>query len=137
MPYTFIIFLILSINRCHKYISSFLKNFDAAAERVKTLQQRPTDMELLELYGYFKQASFGDNTTSTVKCSNLFLLHIFMQIMKKKIFFKIASIEKPGMLDLKGKAKWNSWNDRKGLTTDEAKEKYISFVDGLMTKYSN
>lgn len=49
------------------------------------------------------------------------------------VFFSLA--EKPGMFDLKGKAKWNSWNDRKGMTQDEAKENYISFVDGLMAKY--
>lgn len=53
------------------------------------------------------------------------------------LILEFSSIEKPGMLDLKGKAKWNSWNDRKGMTEDEAKEKYISFVDGLMAKYSN
>lgn len=41
-----------------------LQRFDEAAERVKTLTKRPTDMELLELYGLFKQATIGDNNTS-------------------------------------------------------------------------
>lgn len=39
------------------------------------------------------------------------------------------------MLDLKGKAKWNSWNEKKGMSQDEAKEKYIAFVEELMEKY--
>lgn len=42
---------------------------------------------------------------------------------------------KPGMFDLKGKAKWNAWNEKKGLSQDEAKEKYIAYVDQLMEKY--
>lgn len=40
------------------------------------------------------------------------------------------------MLDLKGKAKWNSWNEKKGLSQDEAKEKYIAYVEELIAKYS-
>lgn len=54
------------------------------------------------------------------------------EIYKKK-FFSITG--KPGMLDLKGKAKWNSWSEKKGMSQDEAKEKYIAFVDMLMEKY--
>lgn len=52
--------------------------------------------------------------------------------MNKKI---VIFPGKPGMLDLKGKAKWNAWNDRKGISQDAAKEQYIVFVDGLMDKY--
>lgn len=42
----------------------FLQRFNEAAERVKTLTKRPTDKELLELYAFFKQGTFGDNKTS-------------------------------------------------------------------------
>ncbi|KAK6618414.1 Acyl-CoA-binding domain-containing protein 2 [Polyplax serrata] len=38
--------------------------FDAAAEKVRTLTKKPTDEELLSLYGLFKQGSVGDNETS-------------------------------------------------------------------------
>ncbi|XP_055300116.1 acyl-CoA-binding protein homolog [Sitodiplosis mosellana] len=82
------------------------ERFNEAAERVKTLTKRPTDQELLQLYAFFKQGSFGDNNTS-----------------------------KPGMLDLKGKAKWNAYWEKKGMSQDIAKEKYIAFVDELMEKY--
>lgn len=43
--------------------------------------------------------------------------------------------DKPGMLDLKGKAKWNTWNEKKGMSQDEAKEKYVAFVDLLLEQY--
>lgn len=39
------------------------------------------------------------------------------------------------MLDMKGKAKWDSWNDKKGISKDEAKNKYIALVDSLKGKY--
>lgn len=36
------------------------EQFQKAAENVKKLKKSPTDMELLELYGSFKQATVGD-----------------------------------------------------------------------------
>ena len=43
---------------------------------------------------------------------------------------------KPGMLDLKGKAKWEAWNGKKGMSQDAAKEAYIALVDQLSSKYA-
>ncbi|EDV97753.1 acyl-CoA-binding protein homolog [Drosophila grimshawi] len=83
------------------------EQFNAAAEKVKSLTKRPSDDEFLELYGLFKQATVGDNETS-----------------------------KPGMLDLKGKAKWEAWNKQKGKATDEAQKEYVAFVEGLVAKYA-
>ena len=37
--------------------------FNAAAEAVKLLSYKPNNDELLQLYGLFKQATVGDNTT--------------------------------------------------------------------------
>lgn len=84
-----------------------VQDFNAAAERVKTLTKRPTDEEFLELYGLFKQATVGDNNTA-----------------------------KPGMFDLKGKAKWEWWNKQKGKSQDDAKTQYIEFVNQLVVKYA-
>lgn len=107
-----------------------LQRFNEAAEKVKSLTKRPTDQELLDLYALFKQASFGDNTTSEyhdafanfgVDSSHSLLIHSFTG--------------RPGMFDLKGKAKWNSWDEKKGMSQDEAKEKYIVYVDELLAKY--
>ncbi|XP_001353336.1 acyl-CoA-binding protein homolog [Drosophila miranda] len=86
---------------------SLTEQFNAAAEKVKNLTKRPSDDEFLELYALFKQASVGDNNTS-----------------------------KPGLLDLKGKAKWEAWNKQKGKSTEAAQKEYVTFVEGLVAKYA-
>ena len=80
--------------------------FHKAAEDVRNLTAKPTDQELLDLYGWFKQASVGDINT-----------------------------DRPGMFDLKAKYKWDNWNSRKGASTDEAEKAYIELVQQLMQKY--
>lgn len=59
--------------------------FEEAAAKVKELKQRPNDKELLELYGFYKQATVGDNNSN-----------------------------KP-LIDLKGRAKWDAWEAQKGF----------------------
>ncbi len=83
--------------------------FTKAAEDIKKLTERPTDQELLDLYGYYKQATVGD-----------------------------INIARPGMLslDLKGKAKWDNWNSRKGMSKEEAEQKYVEMAKGLLEKLS-
>jgi acyl-CoA-binding protein len=34
-------------------------------------------------------------------------------------------IEKPGMLDLTGKAKWEAWNGKKGVSKQDAMKSYV------------
>ncbi|XP_053569979.1 acyl-CoA-binding domain-containing protein 7 [Bombina bombina] len=81
-------------------------NFDKAAEDVKKLKTKPTDDELKELYGLYKQSTAGD-----------------------------INIECPGVLDLKGKAKWEAWNLKKGISKEDAMTAYISKADELIEKY--
>lgn len=66
-------------------MSDLENQFREAAEAVKKLKSRPTDGELLDLYALFKQATVGDNKES-----------------------------KPGMFQLKGKAKHEAWLAKKG-----------------------
>ena len=80
--------------------------FTKAADDIKKLTERPSNEELLDLYGFFKQATVGDVNT-----------------------------DRPGMFDLKGKAKWDNWNSRKGLTKEEAEQKYIELAKSLLAKY--
>lgn len=40
--------------------------------------------------------------------------------------------ERPGMLDFKGKAKWDAWNGKKGMSQEEAKKLYIEKVQALI-----
>ncbi|CAM4615240.1 unnamed protein product [Lepidochelys olivacea] len=80
--------------------------FDKAAEEVKQLKSQPTDEEMLYIYSHFKQATVGDINT-----------------------------ERPGFLDLKGKAKWDAWNALKGIAKEEAMKAYIAKVEELKGKY--
>ena len=81
-------------------------DFDNVAEKVRKLKTRPTDDELRELYGLYKQATVGD-----------------------------INIDCPGMLDMKAKAKWEAWNLKKGLSKDDAMQAYISKANGMIEKY--
>ena len=76
--------------------------FQKAAEDAKKLNTKPSDADLLELYALYKQVTVGDCNT-----------------------------DRPGMLDLKGKAKWDAWNAKKGMPKDEAQTKYIAKVQAL------
>jgi acyl-CoA-binding protein len=76
--------------------------FDDAQARVKTLTERPSNQTLLELYALFKQGSEGD-----------------------------VSGKRPGMLDMKGRAKYDAWAKKKGLSREEAQAKYCALVDEL------
>ena len=63
---------------------------------------------------------------------------IVYYLLKRSTFLECLNIffsEKPGLLDLKGKAKWEAWNGTKGMSQDAAKEAYIAKVEELMNKY--
>ncbi|KAK6483001.1 acyl-CoA-binding protein-like [Huso huso] len=81
-------------------------DFDKAAEEVKNLKSQPSDKEMLEIYSLFKQATVGDVNTA-----------------------------RPGMLDFKGKAKWDAWDARKGMGKEDAMKAYIAKVEELKGKY--
>jgi acyl-CoA-binding protein len=78
-------------------------DFQKAQERVKTLTTRPSNDTLLELYSLFKQATEGD-----------------------------VQGKRPGLLDLKGRAKYDAWAGRKGVGKDAAMQQYIQLVDRLL-----
>ncbi len=82
-----------------------MSNVEEAAERLKSLTKRPSNEELLELYGLYKQATAGDNKTS-----------------------------KPGMFDMKGQFKWKAWSDKSGISQEDAAEAYVALVDELIGK---
>lgn len=81
------------------------EDFEAAAEEAKTLPKASND-EMLMLYGYFKQSTVGDCNGS-----------------------------RPGMFDPKGRAKYDAWEKVKGMTADDAMNKYIEYVAELKAKY--
>ena len=81
-------------------------DFTAAQERVNTLTKRPDNMELLDLYALFKQGTAGDVTG-----------------------------KRPGMMDFKGRAKYDAWAGKKGAGKDQAMEQYVALVERLFAKY--
>lgn len=79
------------------------EQFEDAQKRVKTLSQAPGNDTLLELYALFKQGTVGDVTGS-----------------------------RPGMLDFKGRAKFDAWAGKKGTSRDAAMTAYVALVDKLV-----
>jgi diazepam-binding inhibitor (GABA receptor modulator, acyl-CoA-binding protein) len=81
------------------------EQFTDAQARVKTLTQAPSTSDLLELYALYKQGSSGD-----------------------------VDSKRPGMLDIKGRAKWDAWSGKKGLSREQAMQAYVALVDRLVGK---
>lgn len=77
--------------------------FEQAQKDVTTLTKRPSNDEFLFLYSHFKQANAGD-----------------------------VSGSRPGMLDMVGRAKYDSWAKLKGMSKDDAMKKYADKVAGLL-----
>lgn len=72
------------------------------------------------------------NAHKKYRCIINFHCSLFMNLCFI-LFYWLAA--RPGMLDLKGKAKWDAWNNLKGTSQEEAKEKYIALVQTLIEKY--
>ena len=81
------------------------EEFTQAQDRVQKLSQRPGNNELLTLYALYKQATVGD-------CSG----------------------KRPGMLDIKGRAKFDAWEGQRGLAKEDAMKGYVDLVAALETK---
>jgi acyl-CoA-binding protein len=79
-------------------MSDLAQRFADAQARIKPVTGLGNDT-LLELYALFKQATAGDVTGS-----------------------------RPGMMDVKGRAKFDAWTKRKGMTKDAAMEAYVTLV---------
>ena len=47
-----------------------------------------------------------------------------------------CNTDKPGLLDVKGKAKWEAWNGKKGTTAAEADAAYVKLCGELAAKYN-
>ena len=78
------------------------EEFKSAVDRVQGLPKKPDNNTLLELYALFKQASVGD-----------------------------ASGKRPGMLDVRGRAKFDAWAKQKGKSAPDARAAYVALVDRL------
>ena len=85
---------------------SLQEQFTVAQDRVKTLKKTPSNDELLQLYSLYKQASVGDVTGS-----------------------------RPGMLDMKGRAKYDAWAKVRGTSKDDAMQRYVALAERLVKSF--
>jgi diazepam-binding inhibitor (GABA receptor modulator, acyl-CoA-binding protein) len=76
--------------------------FNQAADDSKKLSERPDNDTMLKLYALYKQGSQGD-----------------------------VSGEKPGFFEFIAVAKYEAWEKQRGMSQDEAKQKYIDLVESL------
>jgi acyl-CoA-binding protein len=90
------------VRRVASAAMSLNDDFQAAIKRVNALPQSPgTDVQL-QLYGLYKQATTGD-----------------------------ASGKRPGMMDVRGRAKFDAWAKNKGMSKDDAMTAYMKRADEL------
>ena len=82
-------------------MSDLAQRFADAQALIKPVTGLGNDT-LLELYALYKQATSGDVNGS-----------------------------RPGMMDVKGRAKYDAWAKRKGVSRDEAMQAYVELVRKL------
>lgn len=82
------------------------EEFERAVQEVTTITKRPSKDELLNLYGYYKQALEGD-----------------------------VSTPRPTGFDFKEIAKHDAWTSRKGMAKEEAMKAYIDEVERIKNLY--
>lgn len=80
-------------------MSDLKQRFAEAQARIKPVTGLGNDL-MLDMYALYKQATSGD-----------------------------VSSPRPGMLDLRGRAKYGAWAKVKGTSADDAMTKYIAIVD--------
>ena len=83
------------------------KKFVLATDWVSKNNMTATNDEKLMCYGYYKQATEGDNNS-----------------------------DKPWAFQLEKNAKWTVWEANKGISLEEAKKLYITKIIELRAKYN-
>jgi acyl-CoA-binding protein len=79
------------------------REFAQAAEDIQQLGQRPDNDTLLKLYALYKQGSEGD-----------------------------VRGDQPGFFDFVGTAKYEAWAQLRGVSEDDAMQRYIDLVHELL-----
>ncbi|CAJ2647005.1 acyl-CoA-binding protein [Trifolium pratense] len=79
------------------------EDFEEHAAKVKTLKESPSNEDLLILYGLYKQSTVGPVDTS-----------------------------RPGMFNMRERAKWDAWKAVEAKSKEEAMSDYITKVKQLL-----
>lgn len=80
-----------------------MTTLEQAQQQVNTLSKKPTTDNLLFLYAHYKQATAGD-----------------------------VSGNRPSMLDVTGRMKFDTWAKLKGISKIDAEARYIAKVKALL-----
>ena len=83
-------------------MSDLKAKFEQAVADSKNLPERPDNQTLLKLYALYKQGTAGD-----------------------------VDGKRPGFTDMVGRAKWDAWNEIKGLSKDDAMKQYVGLIEDL------
>ncbi len=83
-------------------MSDLKAQFEQAVTDSKNLPERPDNPTLLKIYGLYKQASEGDNTS-----------------------------KRPGFTDMVGRMKFDAWAELKGKDNTEAMQEYVDLIESL------
>jgi len=81
------------------------QEFLTAAENIKNSGKNLDNDILLKLYGYYKQATVGD-----------------------------CNIDCPGFWNIKEKAKWEAWDQHRGMKKTHGIKKYIKLVEKILSE---
>ena len=79
------------------------ESFTSALQKVNTLDTRPSNENLLKLYGLYKQATEGE-----------------------------VEGDRPGGFDFKAIAKYDSWASLRNMSKEDAMQSYIDLVNSLV-----
>ncbi|MCX8114635.1 MAG: acyl-CoA-binding protein [Burkholderiaceae bacterium] len=83
-------------------MSELKAKFEKAVADSKNLPERPDNATLLKIYALYKQATVGD-----------------------------VEGKRPGFTDMVGRAKWDAWNELKGLAKEDAMQQYVDLIEEL------
>lgn len=81
------------------------QEFLCAVENIKKSNKNLDNDILLKLYGYYKQSTIGD-----------------------------CNIECPAFWQIKEKAKWEAWEQHKGMKKTHGMKKYIKLVENILSE---
>ena len=86
-----------------KSIMDINESFTSALQKIKILDARPSNENLLKLYGLYKQATEGE-----------------------------VEGDRPGGFDFKAIAKYDSWASLRNMSKEDAMQSYIDLVNSLV-----
>ncbi|XP_063705158.1 acyl-CoA-binding domain-containing protein 6 [Culicoides brevitarsis] len=86
--------------------SPLYQEFNRAAEYLKTHHDKLMPDDLLDLYAFYKQGLVGD-----------------------------CNVSKPGIFQMTSRAKWSAWNNLRGMSNDDAMQKYVEKVNNLFENW--